>query len=68
MKYETPKQHLKKLQIERLLYKLKFSSLIICFALAIWILYACLSSTNDTKKMNECLKKNSLNYCNKNIK
>lgn len=32
------------------------------------ILYICLTSGNDTQKLNECLQDHSLNYCNKEVK
>lgn len=34
----------------------------------IWIITIVLTSSDTTDKLNECLKTNSLNYCNRNIK
>ena len=36
--------------------------------IAFLILYICLTSGNDTQKINECLQDHSLNYCNKVVK
>lgn len=68
MKYLTPKQHLRRLRFERFTTWLKYvglSCLSAMTCLAIFIIYICLTSGNDTKKMNECLQEHSLNYCNK---
>lgn len=47
---------------------LKYIGLSATLGLAIFIIYICLTSGNDTKKMNECLQDHSLNYCNKEVK
>lgn len=36
--------------------------------MAIGIIYVCLTSGNDTQKLNECLQDHSLNYCNEVVK
>lgn len=68
MKYLTPKQHLRRLRFERLVTYLKYVGLSVIFGIAIFIIYICLTSDNDTKKMNECLQDHELNYCNRIIK
>lgn len=65
MKYLTPKQHLRRLRFERFTTWLKYVGLSCLSALAIGIIYICLTSGNDTQKMNDCLKSHDLNYCNK---
>ncbi len=37
-------------------------------ALTMGVLYICLSSGDDTQKMNNCLQKHDINYCNKEVK
>ena len=39
-----------------------------CFGVSLFIFYICITSGNDTQKMNECLKSHDLNYCNKEVK
>lgn len=68
MKYLTPKQHLQRLKFERFTTWLKYVGLSVSLGLTIFIIYICLTSGNDTKKMNECLQDHSLDYCNKTIK
>ena len=68
MKYLTPKQHLRRLRFERFKTWLKYVGLSCLSAMAIGIIYICLTSGNDTQKMNECLKTHDLNYCNKAVK
>ena len=36
--------------------------------LIFFILYTCITSGNDTQKLNECLQNHDLNYCNNNVK
>lgn len=36
--------------------------------LVFFIFYTCITSGNDTQKLNKCLQKHSLNYCNKVVK
>lgn len=67
MKWETPKQHLRKLRIKRILYKLKCIGLTMLFITAIFILFICITSGNDTEKLNKCLQNHNLDYCNRNI-
>lgn len=38
------------------------------FATTIYILFICITSGNDTKKLNKCLQTHNLEYCNKNVK
>lgn len=68
MKWLTPDQNLRRLRIERILTSLKYLGLSFMIALTIWVLYACLSNENFNKKFNQCLQKNSLNYCNHNVR
>lgn len=68
MKWLTPQQHLRRLRIERFLTSFKYIGLSIMIALAIWVLYACLSNENFNDKFNKCLQNHDLNYCNNNIK
>lgn len=68
MKYLTPKQHLRRLRFERFTTWLKYAGLSIMGAVAIGIIYICITSGNDTKKMNECLQDHNLNYCNNNVR
>ncbi len=68
MKYLTPKQHLRRLKLERFTVWLKYVGLSATFGLAIFIIYICLTSGNDTQKLNECLQDHSLDYCNNNVR
>lgn len=68
MKYLTPKQHLRRLRFERFTTWLKYVGLSAMTCLAIFVIYICLTSGNDTKKMNECLQDHSLDYCNEVVK
>jgi hypothetical protein len=68
MKYLTPKQHLRRLCFERFTTWLKYAGLSFMGAVAIGIVYVCLTSGNDVQKMNECLQKHNLDYCNKVVK
>lgn len=36
--------------------------------LTFFILYTCITSGNDTQKLNECLKTHTMKYCNKEVK
>lgn len=65
VKYLSVKENLRRLKLERL--KLYFTIYGISFliAIALFILYICISSNNDTKDLNKCLKDHNLNYCNK---
>lgn len=68
MKYLTPKQHLRELRLKRVKTFLKYLAFSIMGAVAIGVIYICLTSGSDTQKMNECLKTHDLNYCNKAVK
>ena len=68
MKYLTPKQHLRRLKFERFTTWLKYVSLSFMGAVVIGIIYICLTSGNDTQKLNECLQDYNLNYCNEVVK
>lgn len=68
MKYETSKQHLRRLCFERFATWLKYVGLSFMGAVAISIINICLTSGNDTQKINECLQDHSLNYCNNNVR
>ena len=68
MNWETPKQHLRRLHFERFTTWLKYVGLSFMGAVAIGIIHICLTSGNDTQKLNECLQDHSLNYCNNNVK
>ena len=47
---------------------LKITALVCGAAIAIGIIYVCLTSSNDTQKLNECLQTHDLDYCNKEVK
>ena len=66
--YRSIQQHLRELRRERIKTFLKYLIFSIMGAIAIGIIYICLTSGNDTQKMNECLQDHSLNYCNKVVK
>lgn len=68
MNYDTHQQYLRKLRIERVKTYLKYLGLSASLGLAIFIIYICLTSGNDTQKLNECLQSHSLNYCNEVVK
>jgi hypothetical protein len=68
MKYDTPKQHLRRLYFERFITWLKYLIFSIMGAVAIGVIYICLIGGNDTQKLNECLQDHSLNYCNNNVR
>lgn len=68
MKYLTPKQHLRRLRFERFTTWLKYVGLSFMGAVTISIIYICLTSGNDTQKLNECLQNHNLNYCNEVVK
>lgn len=68
MNWETPKQHLRRLHFERFTTWLKYVGLSFMGAVAIGIIYICLTSGNDVQKINECLQNHNLNYCNEVVK
>ena len=68
MKYLTPKQHLRRLRFERFTTWLKYVGLSCISAITLGIIYICLTSGNDTQKLNECLQVHNLNYCNEVVK
>ena len=68
MKYLTPKQYLRGLRFERFTTWLKYVGVSFMGAVAIGIVYVCLTSGNDTKKMNDCLETHNLSHCNKEVK
>lgn len=68
MNWKTPKQHLRRLRLERFTTWLKYVILSFISAVVIGIIYICLTSGNDTQKLNECLQNHSLNYCNEVVK
>lgn len=68
MKYLTPKQHLRKLRWQRFINYVKTLSLVSCGTLALWILIAIKPDFTFNDRFNECLQKNSLDYCNRVIK
>ena len=67
MKWDTPKQYLRKLRIQRFIDKLKMAGTILIISIAVWVLYATLSGWNIPDKLNECYKTHSQMYCNKHI-
>lgn len=68
MNWKTPKKHLRRLRFERFKTWLKYLIFSIMGAVVIGIIYICLTSGNDTQKLNECLQEHSLNYCNEVVK
>lgn len=63
--YKSIQQRLRELRRERVKTFLKYLAFSIMGAVAIGVIYICLTSGNDTQKLNECLQKYSLDYCNK---
>lgn len=47
---------------------LKYLGLFVMIGLSLLIIHICLTSDNDIAKLNECLKSNDLEYCNKEVK
>ena len=47
---------------------LKYLGLSAMIGLSLLIIHICLTSDNDIAKLNECLKSNDLEYCNKEVK
>lgn len=45
----------------------KYLILLFCFMESSRILFICMTSGNDTEKLNKCLKTNTLDYCNKEV-
>lgn len=68
MKYLALKQHLRRLRFERFKTWLKYLVFSIMGAVAIGVIYICLTGGGDTQKLNECLQKHNLDYCNKVVK
>lgn len=68
MKWETSKQHLRHLRFEKIKSWLRYFGLSTMCGLSLLIIYICLTSGNDTQKMNKCLQKHDINYCNKEVK
>lgn len=68
MKYLTPKQHLRRLRFERFKTWLKYVGLSFMGACALWVLIAIKPDFTFNDRLNECLQKNSLDYCNKEVK
>lgn len=66
--FYNPNVIIRELRRERIKTFLKYLAFSIMGAVAIGIIYICLTSNNDTDKMNECLKTHDLNYCNKAVK
>lgn len=68
MKYDTPKQYLRRLYLERFATYLKYLALSFISGIALFIIYICLTSNNDVGKINEYLKTHDLEYCNNNVR
>ena len=68
MKYDTPKQHLRRLRFERFTTWLKYIGLSFMGACALWVLIAVKPDFTFNDRFNECLQDHNLNYCNKTIK
>lgn len=72
MDWITPKQHLRRLRIERLIYKIKCMGIILLFISTIYvgitIIDASITSHSVVDRLNKCNQKHSFEYCNKNIK
>lgn len=68
MKYDTPKQHLRRLRFERLVTYLKYLGISILGGLTLWVLLAIMPDDTFIDRFNGCLQDHSLNYCNKTIK
>lgn len=68
MKYDTPKQHLRKLRWEKFINYIKTLLLVSCGTLVLWVLIAIKPDFGFNDRFNEYLQKRNLNYCNKTIK
>lgn len=68
MKWETPKQHLRKLRWQRFINYIRTLSLVSCGTLALWVLVAIMPDFDFNDRFNKCLQQHDLNYCNRNIK
>lgn len=68
MNWETPKQHLRRLRFECFTTWLKYVGLSFMGACALWVLIAIKPDFTFNDRLNECLQKNSLDYCNKEVK
>lgn len=67
MKWDTPKQHLRKLKFERFVGRLKVAGVVLLILMSFWVLYATLSGWDIPDRLNECYKTHSQMYCNKHI-
>lgn len=68
MKWETSKQHLRKLRWQRFINYIRTLILIFYWTLALWVLIAIIPDFDFNDRFNECLQQHDLNYCNNNIK
>lgn len=68
MKYDTPKQHLRRLRIDSIKVFLNYLLFAVICGLALFILYICFTCGDDTEKMNKCLENHDWEYCNREVK
>lgn len=68
MKWETPKQHLRKLRWQRFINYIRTLFIVSCGTLALWVLVAIKPDFTFNDRFNQCLQQHDLNYCNNNIK
>ncbi len=68
MKYDTLKQHLRRLRLERFTTWLKYIAFSFMGACVLWVLIAIKLDFGFNERLNECLQDHNLNYCNKTIK
>ena len=68
MKYDTPNQHLRKLQVEQVITYIKTLAFVFLGSLALWVLIAIKPDFTFNDRWNDCLKTHDLDYCNKEVK
>ena len=68
MKYDTPKQYLRRLIFERFATWLKYVGLSFIGACALWVLITIKPDFTFNDRWNDCLKTHNLDYCNRVVK
>lgn len=64
MKYDTVKQNLRKLQVERVITYIKTLVFVFLGSLTLWVLIAIKPDFTFNERFNNCLKTHNLDYCN----
>ena len=65
MKYDTPKQHLRRLRVERFITYLKYIGISIFGGITLWIIIAIMPDDDFVDRLNECYKTHNFDYCNR---